>query len=31
MISNADADGIVTVTQLPDKPVRIEYVITPKK
>ncbi len=30
LISNADADGIVTVSQLPKKPVRIEYVITPK-
>ncbi len=29
-ISNEDADGIVTVTSQPDKPVRIEYVITPK-
>ncbi len=29
-LSNPDADGIVTVTQLPGKPVRIEYVITPK-
>ena len=31
MISNDDADGIVTISQTPDKPVRIEYVITPKK
>jgi hypothetical protein len=30
-VSNPDADGIVTVTQLPGKPVRIEYVITPKE
>ena len=32
MISNdSDAEGIVTVSQLPGKPVRIEYVITPKR
>jgi hypothetical protein len=30
LISNTEADGIVTISQLPKKPVRIEYVITPK-
>jgi hypothetical protein len=30
MISNLEADGIVTVSQLPKRPVRIEYVVTPK-
>jgi hypothetical protein len=30
-VSRPDADGIVTVTQLPQQPVRIEYVITPKE
>ncbi|NTU71295.1 MAG: hypothetical protein HGB10_05705 [Coriobacteriia bacterium] len=29
--SSDSADGIITVSQLPKKPVRIEYVITPKK
>lgn len=31
MISSSDADGIVTISQTPKKPVRIEYVVTPKK
>jgi len=31
MISNGDAEGIVTITQSPKKPVSIQYVITPKK
>ena len=31
MISDSTLEGIVTVSQLPDKPVHVEYVITPKK
>ena len=31
MVSNADLEGIVTVSQVPRRPVQIEYVITPKK
>ena len=30
-ISNDNAEGIVTVSQMPKKPTRIEFVITPKK
>ena len=30
MISDGEAEGIVTISQAPDKPVRIEYIITPK-
>ena len=31
MISNSKVEGIVTISQIPHKPVSIEYVITPKK
>jgi len=31
MISSPDAEGIVTITQSPKKPVGIQYVVTPKE